>query len=206
MRRTAISRVGALVVVLVVVLCALMTGEAAAGEFRVASCQADRLNFSTQAFSDFATRGMKIKRACNPEGPGLRGLITANVVERGRVARGSLALATINAPAGTRFTSLRWAGTVRRRDCRYALQLYADAPDAPPIALKNVRANQRCPRARRAQAAGYRARTFNISGATRVVQRVICVGGNGQKSCSARGSNYIRTCLLYTSPSPRDRS
>ena len=83
MRRTAISRVGALAVVLAVVLCALMSGEAAAGEFRVASCQADRLNFSTQAFSDFATRGMKIKRACNPEGPGLRGLITANVVERG---------------------------------------------------------------------------------------------------------------------------
>ena len=86
MRRTAISRVGALVAVLAVVLCALMTGEAAAGEFRVASCQADRLNFSTQAFSDFATRGMKIKRACNPEGPGLRGLITANVV-RARTGR-----------------------------------------------------------------------------------------------------------------------
>ena len=51
-------------------------------------------------------------------------------------------------PAGTRFTSFRWAGTVRRRDCRYALQLYADAPDIKPIALKNVRANQRCPRAR----------------------------------------------------------
>jgi len=72
MRRPAISRVGALVVVLAVVLCALMSGEAAAGEFRVASCQADRLNFSTQAFTEFATRGMKIKRACNPEGPGLR--------------------------------------------------------------------------------------------------------------------------------------
>ena len=66
-------------------------------------------------------------------------------------------------------------------------------PTRQPIALKNVRANQRCPRPRRAQAAGYRSRTFNISGATRVVQRVICVGGNGRKSCSARGSNYIRT-------------
>src|SRR3954468_17504008 len=193
MRRTAISRVGAIVVMLAVVLCALMTGEAAAGECRVASCQADRLNFSTQAFSDFATRGMKIKRACNPEGPGLRGLITANVVDRGRVARGALALASMNAPPGTRFTSFRWAGTVRRRDCRYALQLYADAPDMRPIPLNNVRANQRCPRARCAQAAGYRARAFNVRGATRIVQRVICVGGSGRKSCSARGSNYIRT-------------
>src|SRR3954454_8010425 len=193
MRRAAISRACAIAPPLAVLLIALTTGEAAAGEFRVASCQADRLNFSTQAFSDFATRGMKIKRACNPEGPGLRGLITANIVDRGRVARGALALASINAPPGTRFTSFRWAGTVRRRDCRYALQLYADAPDAPPIALKNVRANQRCPRPRRAPAAGYRSRTFNISGATRVVQRVICVGGKGRKSCSARGSNYIRT-------------
>ena len=30
-------------------------------------------------------------------------------------------------------------------------------------------------------------------GATRIVQRVICVGGDGRKSCSARGSNYLRT-------------
>ena len=45
----------------------------------------------------------------------------------------------------------------------------------------------------RAQAAGYRSRTFNVTGATRIVQRVICVGGDGRKSCSARGANYIRT-------------
>jgi hypothetical protein len=34
---------------------------------------------------------------------------------------------------------------VRRRDCRFALQLYADAPDTKPIVIKNVRANQHCP-------------------------------------------------------------
>src|SRR5207244_3102149 len=39
----------------------------------------------------------------------------------------------------------------------------------------------------------YRSRTFNVTGATRVVQRVICEGGQGTKSCSARGANYIRT-------------
>src|SRR3954469_4671597 len=177
MRRAAIFRACAIAAPLAVLMAALMTGEAAAGEFRVASCQADRLNFSTQAFSDFATRGMKIRRACDPEGPGLRGLITSNVVRRGRVQRGSVAMATISAPAGTRFTSFRWAGTARRRDCRYALQLYAEAPDIDPIAIKNVRANQRCPRPRRAQAAGYQSRTFNVTGATRIVQRVICVGG-----------------------------
>ena len=115
---------------------------AVAGEFSVANCQADPLNYSTRAFEDFATRGMKIKRACDPEGPGLRGLITSNVVRRGRVPRGAVALATISAPAGTRFTSFRWAGSARRRDCRYALQLFADGPDIPPISMKNVRANQ----------------------------------------------------------------
>jgi hypothetical protein len=174
-------------------LMALSAEGAAAGEFAVANCQADPLNFSTRAFDDFATRGMKIRRACDPEGPGLRGLITSNVVRSGRVQRGAVAMATISAPMGTRFTSFRWAGTARRRDCRYALQLYAEAPDIDPIAIKNVRANQRCPRPRRAQAAGYRSRTFNVTGATRIVQRVICVGGHGRKSCSARASNYLRT-------------
>ena len=160
---------------------------AVAGEFSVANCQADPLNYSTRAFEDFATRGMKIKRACDPEGPGLRGLITSNVVRRGRVPRGAVALAAISAPAGTRFTSFRWAGSARRRDCRYALQLFAIGPDIPPISMKNVRANQACPRPRGAQAAGFRSRTFNVMGATRIVQRVICMGGAGRKSCSAHG-------------------
>jgi hypothetical protein len=191
MRRLTV-RVSALVGALAVLALAL-AGSAGAGGFQVASCQADQLNFSTSAFDDFATRGMKIRRACNPEGPGLRGLITANVVDRGTVPRGSVALATISAPAGTSFTTLRWAGSARRRDCRYALQLYADAPGMSPIAIKNVRANDDCPQASGTQAAGYSSRTFNVTGATRIVQRVICVGGNGRKSCSARGANYIRT-------------
>jgi len=172
---------------------ALSADSAVAGEFAVANCQADPLNFSTRAFEDFATRGMKIRRACNPEGPGLRGLITANVVRGGQVPRGAVALATIDAPAGTRFTRFRWAGTLRRRDCRYALQLWADAPDTKPIPIKNVRANQHCPRPVRAQAAGYLSRTFDVSGATRIVQRVICLGDERRKACSSRGRNYVRT-------------
>ena len=175
------------------IIMALPAGRAAAGEFEVASCQADQLNFSTTAFNDFATRGMKIKRACNPEGPGLRGLVTSNTIQAGQVPRGSVAMATINAPAGTRFTTFRWAGSAQRRDCRYAIQLYADAPDVKPIPIKNVRANQNCPKPSRAQAAGYRARTYDVNGATRIVQRVICVGGSDRKSCSARGANYLRT-------------
>ena len=138
MRSRPTARRCALVGAGVAILIALSPASASAGEFAVANCQADPLNFSTRAFEDFATRGMTIKRACDPEGPGLRGLITSNVVAGGRVPRGAVAMATISAPEGTRFTSFRWAGTLRRRDCRYALQLYAEAPDIAPVTL-NVR-------------------------------------------------------------------
>src|SRR4051812_3953150 len=193
MRRAAAVGVIAATGVLSVLLAALLPAGATAGQFTVASCQADRVNFSTTAFTDFATRGMTIRRACNPEGPGIRGLVTANATRRGTVPRGSVAMVAISAPGGTRFTTLRWAGSARRRDCRYALQLYAEGPDIKPVPIKNVRANRHCPRQKRAQAAGYRSRTFNVTRATRIVQRVICAGGDARKSCSARGANYIRT-------------
>src|SRR4051812_13635830 len=128
MHRAAAVRVTVAAGALSVLLAALSASAAFAGQFTVASCQADQLNFSTTAFGDFATRGMKIVRACNPEGPGLRGLVTANVIQSGSVPRGAASIATINAPAGTTFMTLRWAGSARRRDCRYALQLYADVP------------------------------------------------------------------------------
>ena len=193
MHRPPAVRVIAAAGALSMLLAALAASSAWAGQFTVASCQADQLNFSTTAFADFATRGMKIVRACNPEGPGLRGLITANVVQAGSVPRGAASIATINAPTGTTLTTLRWAGTVRRRDCRYALQIYADVPGGAPIPIKNIRANQRCSPGTRAQAAGYRARTFDVRGATRIVQRVICQGAPGHDACSARAANYIRT-------------
>jgi hypothetical protein len=165
---------------------------ATAGQYSVAACQADQLGFSTRAFADFATRGMVIRRACNPEGPGLRGLITANVVRRQPLRRGSVSMVAITAAQGTRFATFRWAGTARRVDCGYALQLWADVPGGKPVPIKNVRANQHCPRKRRAQMAGYRARTFDVTGATRIVQRVICVARQG-RTCSARGMNFLRT-------------
>src|ERR671920_175860 len=83
---------------------------ARASEFTINACQADRAEFSTQAFEDFANRGMMWKRACNPEGPGLRGLVTSNVVRPGRVVRGSRSYFVMNAPEGTRFSRLIWSG------------------------------------------------------------------------------------------------
>src|SRR5215218_8844135 len=122
MHRAAAVDVIAAAGVLSALLGAVLPSDATAGQFTVASCQADRVNFGTTAFSDFATRGMTIRRACNPEGPGIRGLVTANSTRRGTLPRGSVAMVAFVAPAGTRFTTLRWAGSARRRDCRYALQ------------------------------------------------------------------------------------
>jgi 5-hydroxyisourate hydrolase-like protein (transthyretin family) len=190
-RRTAdrCVRAGALVAIVM----AFSADRAAAGEFAVGSCKADQLNYSTRAFEEFATRGMSIRRACDPEGTGLRGLITRNVVRESPVARRSVALVTISAPAGTRFTTFRWAGELKRTDCRYALQMWADAPDMQPIPIKNVRANRGCPRPRRVQTSGYVSENFVVTNATRIVQRVICVGRERRKFCSARGLNYILT-------------
>lgn len=92
---------------------------------------------------------MEWRRACNPLGPGLRGLVTSNVVRSGRVAHGAQSAFVLNAPPGTAFSRLRWSGHAQRRDCRYTLQLYAERPDGSDATIKNVRANQRCPARRR---------------------------------------------------------
>lgn len=167
---------------------------ASAGEFTINACQADRANFATTAFDDFATtRGMRWKRACNPQGPGLRGLLTGNVVRSGRVARGARSVLILNAPPGTVIARYRWSGHAQRRDCRYALQIYAEGPGGA-VPIKDVPANRRCPKPKRAQAAGWpRPRTYEVGGASRIVQRVICTGRRKRRFCSARGLNYIRT-------------
>jgi hypothetical protein len=171
-----------------------LPGAANASEYPINACLADSGNFSTQAFDNFATRGMMWKRACDPQGSGLRGLVSSNVPRPGRVARGARSGFVMYAPPGTRFSRLVWSGQARRRDCRYALQLWASRPDGPPTPIKNVRANKRCPRIGYAQAAGWpRPRTYNIGGATKIVQRVVCVGKRNAPHCSSRGLNYIRT-------------
>jgi hypothetical protein len=186
--RTALAAATSLIAAVVA------TTPATAGEYTITACGADRANYSTQAFEDFATRGMMWKRACNPEGPGLRGLITSNVVRSGRVSRGARSYFVMRAPDGTQFKRLSWSGQARRRDCRYALQLWASRPDGQAVPIKNVRANRRCPRPKHAQAAGWtRTRTYDISGATKIVQRVVCVGSREAPYCSSRGQNYIRT-------------
>ncbi|HET7177734.1 MAG TPA: hypothetical protein VFI63_03515 [Solirubrobacterales bacterium] len=166
---------------------------AAAGEFTIDSCQADAGNFASGAFEDFATRGMRWRRACDPLGPGLRGLVVGNVVRGGTVVRGAQSAFVLAAPPGTAFSRLRWSGQAHRRDCRYALQLYAEHPGASPVSIKNVPADRHCPR-NSAQASSWpRLRTYDLGGATRIIQRVVCVGSSSARYCSSRGLNYIET-------------
>lgn len=185
-----------LTLALVIVATAAMVAPrpAAAGEFTINACQADAGNFSSGAFENFATRGMRWRRACNPLGPGLRGLVTANVVTGSRVAHGSQSAFVLNAPPGTAFSRLRWSGHAQRRDCRYALQMYAVRPDGSDATIKNVRANRNCPRPEGAQASSWpRPRAYDLGGATKIVQRVVCVGASSGQFCSGRGLNYMQT-------------
>lgn len=168
--------------------------QATAGEYTISACQADETGYASTAFENFATRGMKWRRACDPLGPPLRGLVAANVPGTGRVARGAQSGFILAAPPGTTFSRLRWSGHAHRRDCRYALQLYAERPGTSAVSIKNVRANRNCPRPDLAQASSWpRLRAYDLGGATRIVQRVVCVGAPEREFCSARGQNYIRT-------------
>ena len=166
---------------------------AAAGEYTISACQADEAGYVSSAFESFATRGMKWRRACDPLGPPLRGLVAANVPGTGRVVKDAQSGFVLNAPPGTTFSRLRWSGHAQRRDCRYALQLFAQRPDASLVSIKNVRANRNCPRPNFAQASAARLRAYDLGGATRIVQRVVCVGAPSREFCSARGQNFIRT-------------
>jgi hypothetical protein len=166
---------------------------AAAGEYTIHICEADEAGYTSSAFEEFAERGMKWRRACDPLGPGPRGIVSANVSRPGRVPRGAESGFILSAPPGTSFSRLRWSGHARRRDCRYALQVFADGGPAP-VSIKNVRANRRCPRSGMAQASSYpQMRAFDLGGATRIIQRVVCVGTPSHEYCSSRGRNYIGT-------------
>jgi hypothetical protein len=167
---------------------------AAAGQFTLRTCGSDAPQFSSQVFENFATRGMFWRRACNPEGKGLRGLVTANVRRGTRVPRGARSYFTVKAPDGTYFSGLNWSGDLKRPDCRYSLQIWADGPGAPTVPIKNKRANQSCGPSGRLETVGWKEmRHYPIPGTTRIVQRAICVGTARAPYCSTDTFNYIRT-------------
>lgn len=177
----------------VVALLATSPGPALAGEYTIATCPANG-GYSSGAFEDFATRGMKWRRACDPLGPGLRGLVTANAAGEGHVAKGSQSAFVLEAPPETTFANLRWSGYAHRRDCRYALQLYAVRFDGSADSIRNVRADHHCPASSKtAQASSWpRPTGYELGGAQRIVQRVICMGAPKAEYCSEKGQNYLQ--------------
>jgi hypothetical protein len=184
----------AIIAALLAVLAGLaIPGPARAGEFTISTCEANG-EYASGAFENFATRGMKWRRACDPLGPGLRGLVVANVSGGGHVAVGAQSAFVLSAPPETTFSALRWSGFAHRRDCRYALQMYGVRPEGQAVTIKNVRADHNCPHPDRAQASSWpKPRAFGLGGATRIVQRVVCVGAPAAEFCSARGQNYLQT-------------
>lgn len=191
-----VRRLAPCLVLAVLLLALLSPGRAQAGEYTIATCQANGA-FSSGAFEVFATRGMKWRRACNPLGPGLRGLVTANVARSGQVAVGAQSGFVLEAPPETSFQRLRWSGAAHRRDCRYALQLYAVKPEGATVAIRDVRADHGCPRSeKQAQASSWpRPTSYELGGATKIVQRAICVGAPKADFCSAKGQNYLETLV-----------
>jgi hypothetical protein len=189
-------RLAPCLVLAALLLALLAPAHAEAGEYTIATCQANGA-FESGAFEVFATRGMKWRRACNPLGPGLRGLVTANVAGSGQVAVGAQSGFVLEAPPETTFQMLRWSGAAHRRDCRYALQLYAVKPEGATEAIRDVRADHGCPRREKeAQASSWpRPSSYELGGATRIVQRAICVGAPKADFCSAKGQNYIETLV-----------
>jgi hypothetical protein len=196
---------------------------AAAGTYTVSACTAAK-RFGhqtppTHAFADLSllpsiqTGGMYMRRACADFDGAPFGMVAGNVVRSGRVSRGHQAGFVMDAPAGTSFAALNWSGKALRRDCRYAIQMYALAADGSVVkvrrpdgteagGIRNFPANRNC--ARKDSRASYlqvqqlgtrsRPKLFGMLGpATRIVQRTVCVGGSSKRFCSARSINRIHT-------------
>ncbi len=172
---------------------ALMPGQATAGVYRVANCS-DGAPPVTDAFNLFATRGMRITKACASRNEGVGGLIVGNTVRSKRnVKRGAYAQVSLEAPPGSTFLAYDWKGQSKRTDCRYALQVWAEVPNAKPLVIHNRPANKACPKKKHRQRGKLHFTGFDVRGAVRIVHRVVCVGDSKRRYCSASGRNEIST-------------
>ena len=180
--------------------CAWVIGAepAAAGEYTVVTCRATS-SFASHAFGNFASRGMFVKPACNPEGRGVRGLVVGNLRRNGRVRGGAASLTALNAPKGAHFKRYAWSGETARSDCGFSIYSYAKGPgnEARSVGTRrkaNRHPFRRCPARGRFQASGNPRPTIHIvgndvRGASRIVHRVKCHARSG---CAASGVNWVR--------------
>jgi hypothetical protein len=204
----------ALLVTLLAGLALIATpGAASAGQFSIFTCFDDPNQQGLAFDTALQAPGMNVKPACQRQGPGLRGMLTANSTGRRGAGRGALARVAVNAPEGTYFQSIRWWGQHRRADCRYGLELFADdgqGRNVHPVQKLSARPGKTsCLKRGRAQK-GYNAdptglRTagdpkpgwWPIEGTSRIVQQLKCAAPRGDR-CSRRSLNYLRTFGMVT--------
>lgn len=199
----------ALLAVVVLAWSGTLDGSAAAapGDYRLVTC-ANAPHYEADAFQVGRTTPlMKAVPDCTPRGTKTTGILTGNWKrEGGSVPSGENATARLLAPLGTHFTTLTWSGEVKREDCRYALQLWADGPGADTQVIKHLKADplhrHHCvkpPPGRERSRVIYQAKKYeepgkNISGTTQIAQRAICRAPRGE-SCSRSHENWIKTTL-----------
>jgi hypothetical protein len=197
-----------------------MPGAASAGEFSIFTCFDDPNQEGLAFDGSLEAAGMDVKPACLRQGPGMRGMVTANATGRHGAERGALARVEIAAPDGTYFSQLRWWGKHRRADCRYGVELFADDGQGrnvhPVQKLAPRRQKTSCLERGRPQS-GYNADPtglrvagdptpgwWPIPGTSRIVQQLKCAAPRGER-CSRRSLNYLRTFGLVanvTDPNP----
>src|SRR4051812_37273335 len=85
-------------------------GAAQAGTYRVSSCWANTSFDARTEAPAAATRGMRAVDDCEE---GARSVLMGNEVSGGNVSRGAKAEIALDAPAATRFVSIRWSGKAR---------------------------------------------------------------------------------------------
>jgi hypothetical protein len=177
---------------------------ASAAPYTVVTCQGDNLRYSADAFERRATPDMMIVNACRP-GPSPRGLITRNKIRPGkRVPYGAASAVVLHPPPGTVFTHLDWSGHGQRKECRFALEVYAEGPhlEGRLQTIVKRRARTTCPRRPDSPRRPFDADLDSVDwrltgydfrgGATQIVQRTICKSRHG---CSATRPNYVRTIV-----------
>jgi hypothetical protein len=153
---------------------------------------------------------MTIVNACRP-GPSPRGLITRNKIRPGkRVPYGAASAVVLHPPPGTVFTGLNWSGHGQRKECRFALELYAEGatlatgktPEDHRQTIVKRSSRATCPRPPGSPRRPFEADLDSVDwrlthyefkgGATQIVQRTICKSRHG---CSATRPNYVRTTV-----------
>ena len=117
--------------------------------------------------------------------------------DAGRSSAERMPSLTIDAPPGTTFASYQWTGRPERKDCRYAMQIWAELPDGKKRYLRTWRANRKCKAKRdcqdRVRSSGSRER--GVRDPWRVTDRAArrsAVGGGGS-GCSGGSGNRLWT-------------